>query len=65
MNTDDRSSTVPAQQNRDLQFTEVGQVHRRVIGRHFPAMTLVRVSALVDERAKVEIEATAVVPIKN
>ena len=44
---------------------EVGQVYRRVIGRHFPAMTLVQVSALVDERAKVEIEATAVIPIKN
>jgi enamine deaminase RidA (YjgF/YER057c/UK114 family) len=41
---------------------EVGRVYRRVIGRHFPAMTLVQVSALVEERAKVEIEATAVVP---
>jgi enamine deaminase RidA (YjgF/YER057c/UK114 family) len=42
--------------------TEVGQVYRRVIGRHFPAMTLVQVVALVDDRAKVEIEATAVIP---
>jgi len=42
--------------------TEVGQVYRRVIGRHFPAMTLVQVAALVEDRAKVEIEATAVVP---
>ena len=42
--------------------TEVGQVYRRVIGRHFPAMTLVQVSALVEDRARVEIEATAVVP---
>ena len=42
--------------------TEVGQVYRSVIGRHFPAMTLVQVSALVEDRAKVEIEATAVVP---
>src|SRR5262245_51869013 len=41
--------------------TEVGQVYRRVIGRHFPAMTLVQVAALVDDRARVEIEATAVV----
>ena len=41
---------------------EVGQVYRRVIGRHFPAMTLVQVAALVEDRAKVEIEATAVVP---
>ena len=42
--------------------TEVGQAYRRVIGRHFPAMTLVQVTALVEDRAKVEIEATAVVP---
>jgi len=41
---------------------EVGQVYRRVIGRHFPAMTLVQVAGLVADRAKVEIEATAVVP---
>jgi len=41
---------------------QVGQAYRRVIGRHFPAMTLVQVVALVDERAKVEIEATAVIP---
>jgi enamine deaminase RidA (YjgF/YER057c/UK114 family) len=42
--------------------SEVGEVYRRVIGRHFPAMTLVQVVALVEDRAKVEIEATAVVP---
>ena len=42
--------------------TEVGEVYRRVIGRHFPAMTLVQVVALVEDRAKVEIEATAIVP---
>jgi len=42
--------------------SEVGQAYRRVIGRHFPAMTLVQVVALVEDRAKVEIEATAVVP---
>jgi enamine deaminase RidA (YjgF/YER057c/UK114 family) len=41
---------------------EVGQAYRRVIGRHFPAMALVQVVALVEDRAKVEIEATAVVP---
>ena len=43
--------------------SEVGQAYRRVLGRHFPAMTLVQVVALVEDRAKVEIEATAVVPI--
>jgi len=41
---------------------DVGQAYRRVVGRHFPAMTLVQVSALLDDRAKVEIEATAIVP---
>ena len=44
---------------------EVGQVYRRIIGRHFPAMTVVQVTALVDDRAKVEIEATAIIAIKN
>jgi enamine deaminase RidA (YjgF/YER057c/UK114 family) len=43
-------------------LAEVGQAYRRVIGRHFPAMTLVQVAALLEDRAKVEIEATAVVP---
>ena len=43
-------------------LSEVGQAYRRVIGRHFPTMTLVQVVALVEDRAKVEIEATAVVP---
>ncbi|MBN4046618.1 RidA family protein [bacterium AH-315-P15] len=41
---------------------EVGAAYRDVIGRNFPAMTLVEVSALVEDRAKVEIEATAVLP---
>jgi len=43
-------------------LSEVGQAYRRVMGRHFPAMTLVQVVALVEDGAKVEIEATAVVP---
>jgi enamine deaminase RidA (YjgF/YER057c/UK114 family) len=41
---------------------ELGAVYREVIGKHFPAMALVQVVALVEARAKVEIEATAVVP---
>ena len=41
---------------------EVGEAYRRVIGRHFPAMTLVVVAGLLEEGAQVEIEATAVVP---
>jgi len=44
---------------------EVGQAYQRVIGRHYPAMTLVQVAALLEERAKVEIESTAVVPAKG
>jgi NAD(P)-dependent dehydrogenase (short-subunit alcohol dehydrogenase family)/enamine deaminase RidA (YjgF/YER057c/UK114 family) len=39
----------------------VGEVYRRRMGTHFPAMALVEVTSLVDERAVVEIEATAVV----
>ena len=42
---------------------EVGDAYRRTIGRHFPAMTLLIVAGLLDERAKIEIEATAVIPI--
>jgi enamine deaminase RidA (YjgF/YER057c/UK114 family) len=41
---------------------ELGEVYRSVMGHHFPAMTLVQVSALVEDQAKVEIEATAVLP---
>ena len=41
---------------------EVGKVYREIMGRHFPAMTAVQVSALIEDRAKVEIQATAVVP---
>lgn len=38
----------------------LGEVHRRRMGRHYPAMALVQVSALVDPAALVEIEVTAV-----
>ena len=40
--------------------SEVGQAYREVLGRHFPAMTMVVVKALVEDEALVEIEATAV-----
>lgn len=40
----------------------LGAVYKAVIGRHYPAMALVQVVALVEDRAKVEIEATAVIP---
>jgi enamine deaminase RidA (YjgF/YER057c/UK114 family) len=41
---------------------EMGIVYRDIVGRHFPAMSVIVVSALVEDLAKVEIEATAVVP---
>jgi enamine deaminase RidA (YjgF/YER057c/UK114 family) len=41
---------------------EIGDAYRRVIGRHFPAMTLVVVKDLLEDGAEVEIEATAVIP---
>ncbi len=40
---------------------EVGQAYRRVLGRHFPAMTMVVVAGLIEDEALVEIEATAVI----
>ena len=44
---------------------ELGAVYREVIGRNFPTMSCVEVSRLVESRAKVEIEVTAVVPDAN
>jgi enamine deaminase RidA (YjgF/YER057c/UK114 family) len=41
---------------------EIGAAYREVIGAHYPPMSVVFVSALVEARARVEIEATAVVP---
>jgi enamine deaminase RidA (YjgF/YER057c/UK114 family) len=41
---------------------EVGAAYRDVMGRHFPAMSVVEVSGLMEDDAKVEIEATAVIP---
>lgn len=41
---------------------EIGTVYRDVIGKHYPAMTLLEVSELLEEGALVEIECTAVVP---
>ena len=40
----------------------VGEAYRRVLGRHFPAMTMVVVAGLVEDAALLEIEATAVIP---
>ena len=46
----------------NARLKELGQVYREVIGRNFPAMTCVQVAALVEARARVEIEVTAVLP---
>lgn len=40
----------------------LGEVYRTVLGRHFPAMSVVVVAGLLEDRAKVEIEGTAVIP---
>jgi len=46
----------------NARLRELGTVYREVMGKHFPAMTCVEVSALVEAQAKVEIEVTAVLP---
>jgi enamine deaminase RidA (YjgF/YER057c/UK114 family) len=40
----------------------IGAAYREVIGRHYPAMTAMQVAALIEDRAKIEIQAMAVVP---
>ena len=44
---------------------EFGAVYRELMGRHFPAMAMVQVAALIEDRAKVEVETTAVIPDKS
>ena len=46
----------------NARLKELGQVYRDVMGRNFPAMSCVQVAALMEGRAKVEIEVTAVLP---
>lgn len=41
---------------------ESGMAYREIIGRHYPAMTVVEVSGLLEPQARVEIEVTAVIP---
>lgn len=41
---------------------EIGAVYRELMGKHYPAMSMVAVSTLMEDRAKVEIESTAVIP---
>jgi len=44
-------------------LAEVGRAYRDIIGRHYPAMAVVEVSGLVEDRALVEIESTAMLPV--
>ena len=44
---------------------EVGAAYRELMGRHYPVMAVVQVSALVEDEARLEIEATAVLPEKR
>lgn len=53
---------VPDKQEYLDDIAAVGAAYREVIGRHYPAMTLVEVKSLLDDRARVEIETTAVIP---
>ena len=46
----------------NARLKELGAVYREVLGKNFPAMTCVQVAGLMEARAKVEIEVTAVVP---
>lgn len=44
---------------------ELGTAYREIVGAHYPAMALVQVAELLEEGAKVEIEATAVIPSRE
>jgi enamine deaminase RidA (YjgF/YER057c/UK114 family) len=46
-------------------YKQLGVVYREIIGRHYPAMTAVQVVSLIEDAARVEIEAIAVVPDKT
>jgi enamine deaminase RidA (YjgF/YER057c/UK114 family) len=46
----------------EARLAEIGAAWRRVMGRHFPTMTVVEITRLVEHNALVEIEATAVLP---
>lgn len=47
------------------ELQQIGEAYRDVMGRHFPTMAVVQVVALMEANAKVEIEATAVVPANS
>jgi len=41
---------------------ELGTIYRELMGKHYPTMTMVQVASLIEDQARVEIEATAVLP---
>ncbi len=43
-------------------YPQIGVAYREIIGKHFPSMTAVQVAGLIEDRARVEIEVTAVLP---
>jgi len=43
---------------------ELGRIWRRLMGRHYPAMSMIFVSDLLDSPGKIELEATAVIPLE-
>jgi enamine deaminase RidA (YjgF/YER057c/UK114 family) len=43
-------------------LSKLGEAYRAVMGKHYPVMSVLEVTALMEDRAKVEIEATAVIP---
>jgi enamine deaminase RidA (YjgF/YER057c/UK114 family) len=43
-------------------YKQLGAVYREIIGRHYPAMTAVQVTSLIEDAARLEIEVTAVIP---
>ena len=45
----------------NARLADIGEVYRKIIGRHFPAMTALQVAGFVEKGAKIEIEVTAVV----
>jgi enamine deaminase RidA (YjgF/YER057c/UK114 family) len=44
---------------------ELGRIWRRLMGRHYPAMSMIFVSDLLDSPGKIELEATAVIPVEK
>ena len=56
---------VTSREEYHAELAGIGEAYRAVLGRHFPAMSVVQVVALMEKAARVEIEATAVIPDEN